>query len=153
MRSVLLAAAALAACGYHPGSFKYPHAQALGQRATIGCLDVSVGLRQQSERGAVVAYDFANRCDHPSVVDLASVRVVGRTYDGRLVPLPAYDPHREVRALPLDGRSTGHEAIAYVAKDAPRVAQICVDAPAIAHQGGPWMCFAASPSQVAEVSR
>lgn len=150
MRSVLLAAA-LAACGYQPGSFQYPHAYVAGQRATVGCLDLSVGVRQRTPRAAVIEYDFGNRCEHPSVVDLAAARVIGRTADGREVSLAPYDPNGELRALPLDGRSTGHEAIAYESEKSP-VAEVCVDAAAIAHAGRRWLCFAAPRAQVAEVT-
>lgn len=151
MRSVLLALA-LAACGYQPGSFQYPHALATGQRATLGCLDVSVALRRHTDHAALVEYDFGNRCDGPSPVDLAAVRVIGRTADGRAVPLAPYDPDGEIRPLPLDGRATGHEAIAYQATGQARVTQVCVDAAAIAHDAGPWMCFAAAPARIAEVA-
>ena len=150
MRSVLLAAA-LVACGYQPGSFHYPEALVAGQHATVGCLDLSIGIRQRTPRAAVIDYDFGNRCDHPSVVDLAAVRVIGRTADGREVSLAAYDPNGELRALPLDGRSTGHEAIAYESEKSP-VAQICIDAAAIAHADRQWMCFAAPPARIAEVT-
>ena len=150
MRSVLLAAA-LAACGYQPGSFHYPRSFVRGQHVTVGCLDLSIGVRQRTPRAAVLEYDFGNRCEHPSVVDLAAVRVIGRTADGREVPLLPYDPNGELRALPLDGRSTGHEAIAYESEKSP-VAQVCVDAAAVAHTGRQWMCFAPPAAQVAEVA-
>jgi hypothetical protein len=153
MRSVLLACA-LAACGYQPGSFAYPHAEVAGQHATIGCLDLSIATRLRTPRAAVVEYDFGNRCEHPAMVDLASVRVFGRTSDGREIPLQAYDPNHELRALPIDARSTGHEAIAYEAETS-RVDQICVDAAAIAHAQPQWMCFAGprQGTRVSEVTR
>jgi hypothetical protein len=143
---------ALAGCGgYRPGSFSYSGQSFAGERATIGCLDVSVATRTRSAKAAVIVYDFGNHCDHPTTVDLAAVSVVGRTTDGRDVPMFAHDPNHELRALPIDGRLAGHEAIAYEAEKSP-VEQICVDAAAIAHEPPRWMCFAGSAPVISEVT-
>jgi hypothetical protein len=142
MRSVLPSVVFLgcvACAGYQPGSFTGPQESFVGPRTTIGCLDVSVAQRLRAPRTAVLEYDFANRCDHATLVDLAAVRVIGRTAAGRDVPLAAHDPDREIRPLPLDGRSTGHEVIAYEGDDVERV---CIDVGAIGHAPAPWVCIA-----------
>ena len=97
---------------------------------------------------SVLAYAFGNRCDHPAVVDLARVSVLGRTVDGREVTLAAFDPRHELRAVALDGRSSGREAIAY--PSTVPLAEVCVDAAAIAHESPErWLCFARHVPQLA----
>ena len=89
---------------------------------------------------AVVSYEFGNRCPGPAIVDLARASVIGRTADGQDVALAPYDPKHEVRALELDGRWMGKEALAYPAQVA--LVQLCVDAASIAHrEGAQWVCF------------
>jgi hypothetical protein len=89
-----IAALALAACSaYHPGSFRGETGLFAGQRRTVGCLDVSVApVREATSRGRAVRYTFANRCDAAVVVDLGSVRAVGRDTMARDVPLRLRDP-------------------------------------------------------------
>ncbi len=74
-----------------------------------GCLDLAVlgGLRSEAV-GAVVVYRFGNRCDHKTLLDLASVRV--RSAQGELV---AYDPAHEIVPLDLTAFGSGEEWIEY----------------------------------------
>jgi len=136
----------LGACAYQPGSFSTPRGAFAGEYLTVDCLDLAIERRPALPGGQqVVGYEFGNRCDHGTVVDLAAANVVGRTERGAWVALAAYDPRREVRALRLDGRASGHEALAY--GSAPALAAVCVDAAAIAHASPPrWLCFEASPA-------
>ncbi|HEY0477276.1 MAG TPA: hypothetical protein VGD37_07110, partial [Kofleriaceae bacterium] len=173
MRLALLTCALLG-CAYQPGSFRYPPQDFPGQRLTVGCLDLAVERRADLAtglaRGPVLAYQFANRCDHPAMIDLAAVAVVRRDAQGVDVALRPYDPHAELHPVALDGRNVGTEALVYVAvrsagwpaaspadqlsdgtvdQDAdPSIPQVCVDAATLAHQGGPqWLCFGA-PARV-----
>lgn len=140
------AAAFLAGCSYQPGSFAHGVGYGrtfVGQRATIGCLDVAVARRADYEHHAVLAYRFGNRCNQPVRVDLAGLAVIGRLADGREVALAPHDPALELRPLRLDGRIAGGEAIAYPAPEP--VVQICVDAASIVRgQPARWMCFASA---------
>jgi hypothetical protein len=138
MRAIV--AAGLAGCAYQPGSFQSMTEPLAGQRATIGCLDVAVDRRPDLPDGRVVlAYAFGNRCDHPTVVDLASVAMVGRGDDGRELRLVAFDPRREMRPLELDSCAVGRELIAY--RSADRVHAVCVDTASIAHAPAThWVC-------------
>ena len=140
MRAAVLSVA-LTACAYGPGSFHHFGHEFSGQRTTVGCLDLAVERRPDlTSGGTVLAYDFGNRCDHPAVVDLATVAVVGRTVAGDEVKLSPFDPEHELKVLSLDGRAAGQEAIAYPSNIA--LAEVCVDASSISHQGGPaWLCF------------
>jgi hypothetical protein len=131
----------LGACAYHPGSFSQYGNSFVGQRVTVGCLDLGIARRiNRDPNTAVVAYEFGNRCPGPAIVDLARANVIGRTVDGQEVALAPYDPKQEVRALQIDGRMMGKEALAYPSEVA--VVQICVDAASIAHrEGAQWICF------------
>lgn len=132
----------IAGCAYHAGSFRAPQAQFAGRQVTAGCLDIAVDRRaDMDQQTAVLVYSFGNRCARPAVVDLAHAAVVGRTFDGEEVALAPYDPRSEIRAVELDGRSAAQEAIAYPGKAA--LAQVCVDAGAIAHASAQWLCFGA----------
>ena len=142
-----LAAAAvlIAGCAYKPDSFHAPSHPFVGQHVSAGCLDLAIERRPDliARTGAVVAYEFGNRCDHAAVVDLVHVAVKGRTFDGQELDLRPWDPHHEMRALALDGRAIGNEAIAYKNKDP--IAEVCVDAASIAHATPErWLCFATS---------
>jgi hypothetical protein len=140
MRTAVLPLVALAGCAYRPGTFATVGSTFPGQRATVGCLDLAVERRTDLTWGAVVGYQFANRCDHPTVVDLANANVVGRTVDGVQVDLAPYDPDRELAALDLDGRTVGREAIAYASEI--DLAEVCVDAASVAHGADQqWICF------------
>ena len=137
----LLAALVLTGCAYRPGSFAYFGSSFPGQRATVGCLDIAVERRPDMTTGAVVGYQFANRCDRPAIVDLAHVAVVGRTRDGMQVDLAPFDPERELRPLSIDARTIGREALAYSSE--AELVEICVDAASVAQDAhAMWMCFA-----------
>lgn len=120
MRAVILVmatgvSAGSAACAtYHAGSFESAGEPFLGERSTAGCLDLAVDVKRDTvATGPVVQYSFGNRCDRAATVDLANVRVTGRTASGEEVQMVAYDPYGEIRALPLDARSYGRERIEY----------------------------------------
>ncbi|MCX5747073.1 MAG: hypothetical protein NT062_31770 [Proteobacteria bacterium] len=148
MRIVLVGLTLLGACSYTPGSFVAPGHTFPGMHATAGCLDLAVERRRDHEGAAIVAYEFANRCDAPAIVDLAYARVTGRTARGDEVTLVPYDPNHELRSLRLDARSIGREALAYHAEggeDAPILA-VCVDLATVAHAtGAKVLCLSAQP--------
>ena len=130
---------ALAAC-------YVPHipAEPTGTRVELGCVALGVAFRSDDvARGPIVVYRFVNRCDHRAVIDLASVRVLARDTAGREVALAAYDPDRELRALPLPARLDGVEAIEYRGLERADIASLCVDVGGIA-AGAPraarWIC-------------
>jgi len=130
----------LGGCAYQPGSFAHVARDFHGQRATVGCLDVAVERRTDVAVGPVLAYQFANRCDHAATVDLASVKVVARDVAGEEVALRPYDPRSELRSVPLDGRTTGEESIAYPTDRWMR--QLCVDVAVLAHERQQqWLCI------------
>jgi hypothetical protein len=132
----------IAGCSYSPDSFSYPGRRFPGQRVTVGCLDVAVDRRaDMPENTAVIDYQFGNRCDEPVVIDLGRVPVFGRTASGEERYLTPYDPAMELRALKLDARQAGGEAIAYPTTEA--MLQICVDAAAISESTKQerYMCF------------
>jgi hypothetical protein len=143
MRVVLLSCA-LIGCAYQPGSFAHAPKNFAGQRVTVGCLDLAVDRRADLSIGPVLEYQFANRCDHATMIDLASVAVTGRTAEGRDVALRPFDPEAELHPVALDGRSAGREALAYPATGA--ILEICVDAATLARAGAPrWLCFGKQP--------
>lgn len=129
---------------YRPGSFALADQPFSGERVTVGCLDVAIERRVDAKAGPVLAYQFANRCDAMTVVDLAAVAVIAHHVDGSEAAMRPYDPHGEIRPVSLDGRKVGGEALAYWARGI--VAQVCVDLATLARSGPPqWLCFA-SPS-------
>lgn len=137
---IALVACALAGCAYQPGSFAAPRNEFSGQRATIGCLDLSVERRADVPIGPVLGYQFANRCDHPTTVDLAAIAVIGRDAAGGEVALRAYDPRGELRPVALDARNVGAEQLAYPASR--EMAQVCADISTFAPAQPPrWLCF------------
>jgi hypothetical protein len=114
----------------------------VGQRITVGCVDVAVERRADAAIGPVLGYQFGNRCDHPALIDLGAVAVIGRDPQGADVALRPYDPHREIRPAELDGRGVGTEALAYASDRL--LPEVCADAAALAHAVPPrWLCFAA----------
>jgi len=151
---IALVPCALVGCAYKPGAFSYSQDRFPGQRATVGCLDISVERRADLPIGPVLGYHFANRCDHAAVVDLGSVAVVGRTAEGAELALRPYDPRAELRAVALDGRNAGAESLVYpVAAGGaspsvtgpagsrsislaipPSMAQVCADVATLVHQ-------------------
>lgn len=122
----LITTAIFVGCAYRPGAFdaltgEFPHT-----RDTVGCVDVGVGFGR-TDHGAVVAYEFGNRCDRSVVLDLATVRVVGRDADGHERPLSAFDPREEIRPMPLAARWFGDEQIAYNDAATSPIVTVCVD--------------------------
>jgi hypothetical protein len=116
----------IAGCAYRPGSFTdfsgpFPHT-----RTTVGCVDIGVGFGR-TDHGAVVAYELGNRCDRSVVLDLATVRVVGRDADGRERPLSPFDPRDEIHPVPLPARWWGGEQIAYNDTETTPLVTVCVD--------------------------
>jgi hypothetical protein len=142
MRTIAAAGVVLASCAYQAGSFDSTVRPFVGQRVTVGCLDLAIDRRPDLPNGdSVVSYDFGNRCDHPVVVDLARVAVVGRAADGGRRDLKAYDPDHEIAPMRIDGRAVGGEAIAYSSAVSPH--EICIDAATIAHvETTQWLCLA-----------
>lgn len=133
---------ALVGCAYEPGSFHYTQDFA-GQRATVGCIDIAIERRADLSMGPVLAYQFANRCDHQAVVDLGGVAVLGRNDQGIDVALRPFDPHGELHPAALDGRAVGAEALAYPSPQF--VPQLCADVALIGHQQpARWLCFGAT---------
>ena len=115
---------------YKPGTFASDGKVFVGERATVGCLDLAVARRPDMYSKAVLEFAFGNRCDKPAPVDLAYAKVIGRTADGterRLIP---FDPHSQLMAMRIDGRTSGREALAY-SSEQPLV-QICVDLASVA---------------------
>lgn len=122
---------ALCSCTYQPGSYRDFRGEFAGPRSTIGCLDVAVALgSDRSADGVVLDYSIGNRCDRPVMVDLAAVTVM---LDHTARSLAPYDPREELRALPIEARTTARESIEYQvpAAYAPTHA-VCVDLTAIA---------------------
>ncbi|MBA3455590.1 MAG: hypothetical protein H0T42_21025 [Deltaproteobacteria bacterium] len=143
-------ALAIAACAYKPGSYQYPSREFVGQRTTVGCLDIAVDRRTDMGSAAVLGYTFGNRCDGPTVIDLAWVNVIGRTATGAEVTLVPYDPKGELTVLRLDGRQAGSEAISYPAPES--LGQLCVDVASLAHtKPAQWLCFG-NPEALAMVT-
>lgn len=149
-RAIACVVSLVAGCAYRPGSFHSPSRTFAGARATLGCLDLAIERRPDIDIGAVLGYSFGNRCDDPTLVDLASASVVSSTGDGRQERhLPPYDPGHVLASRELDGRAVGGEAIAYLSQ-AP-IDHLCVDAASIVHESEPrWLCFdgAAQPQAV-----
>jgi len=161
---IALVPCALVGCAYKPGSFAYSQDPFPGQRATVGCLDVSVERRADLPIGPVLGYHFANRCDHATVIDLGGVAVVGRTLEGAALALTPYDPRAELRPIALDGRNAGAESLVYPSDTRstvpvvagatgsrslllavpPAMPQVCADVATLVHEAPPrWLCFGA----------
>lgn len=154
MRQVAVAvgiALAIAACAYKPSSSQYPSREFVGQRTSVGCLDIAVDRRTDRGSSAVLGYTFGNRCEHPAVIDLAWVNVIGRTAAGAEVTLVPYDPKGELSVLRLDGRQAGSEAISYPSPES--LGQLCVDVASLAQTTpAQWLCFG-NPEAIAMVTR
>ena len=147
---IALASCALVGCAYQPGSFAYPQQAFTGTQVTVGCLDLAVERRADLSLGPVLGYQFANRCDRATVVDLGAAVVVGRNAAGADVALRAYDPRIELHPVTLDGRNVGAEALAYPSDRA--MPQVCLDAASVVHAAPPrWLCFAAAAGRVGSV--
>jgi hypothetical protein len=142
---IALVSCALLGCAYRPGSFtsNSPALDFPGQRVSAGCLDIAVDRRADMPVGPVLSYEFANRCDRAVTIDLAALAVVGRDAGGEERALRPYDPQRELHRVVLDGRSAGHEALAYPSNQ--HVQQLCVDAAGLAAAAeARWLCFSSA---------
>jgi hypothetical protein len=127
----------VAACGYRAGSFTGPNGRFAGEQATVGCLDVGVSSYASAEaEGPVIAYEFGNRCDRPTPVDLGAVIVRGRTESGREIELAPFDPDAELRPARLEARRTGREVIEYRAAVTDPIRQVCVELDRLAGHTG-----------------
>jgi hypothetical protein len=141
----LVAVCALAGCGYKPGSYASMNHRFAGQRVTVGCLDLAIARHADTPDGVVVVYEFGNRCDRPSPVEIPTT-ITGKTPGGKERALFAFDPNAEIRPLSIDGKSFGSETIEYRADDDYGSVDICLDAAAIAHQTPPnTMCLGDAP--------
>jgi hypothetical protein len=138
---LILGSLALGGCAYQADSFSYAREPFSGVYMTVDCLDLAIDRQsRQAASKNVITYAFGNRCNDPVVVDLASVRVFGRADDGTEMQLFAFDPANEIRALRIDGRAVGREAIEYPSKGTLK--SLCVDAGSIARSSVPrWVCF------------
>jgi hypothetical protein len=164
MRSSVVALA-LAACAYQPGSYRVPWTSQLPeaelpafepydfprQRVTLGCVDFALGRDDwwtTMATGPVIEYAFGNRCEHRVALDLGSVRVVARDRAGNAHELRAYDPHGELRPLPLIATGSGVERIEYrdaALTRADDLPELCADVARVVDTGarGPrWLCTA-----------
>jgi hypothetical protein len=143
--------AVLTGCAaYQPGSFtdgqSFP-----GSRVTLGCIDLAIERRADLIDAAVIDYRFGNRCTTQAPIDLAAVVVVGRTRSGEERRLAPYDPDRELKPLRIDGRRSGHEAIAYPSDE--WLAQLCVDAGSLVGASAPqWVCVGDRSDLVAKAA-
>jgi hypothetical protein len=138
----------LAGCTYKPGSFVSADSTFRGQRVSVGCLDVAIERHDDLPIGPVLGYQFANRCDHLTTVDLGAAVVIGRNAEGAEVRLLPYDPRTEIRPVPLDARKVGGESLAYWAGRA--MPQVCVDVASLVKDGAPrWLCFVTAATTVA----
>jgi hypothetical protein len=141
-----LVAVLVSGCSYHAGTFRDHSGPWPGTQTTLGCIDLAVGqvVDRHSVSGTVVAYGVGNRCEHRVVVDLASVRVVARSEDGRAVSLSAYDPHGELRPELLNALWSGRAKILYYHYgDDSGLTSICVDVGRIDRSVAPterWIC-------------
>lgn len=172
VRHMAILVGLLAGCvAYQPGSFNHgvgQDAAFAGQRATVGCLDVAVARRADRESSAVLAYRFGNRCNGAALVDLARVVVVARFADGTQERLAPYDPRMEIGPVPLAGRLSGGEAIAY--PGAEGALEVCAELSAITRPAGArgatrqpaappapdspqrWLCFTPAALAASEVA-
>jgi hypothetical protein len=134
-------ALALGACAYQPDSFNHVRQPFEGAYVTVHCLDIALQHRPRSTRlRNVIEYHFANRCNEPTIVDLAAARVYGRTIDGQTSALFPFDPFHELRLLEIDARAVGQETIEYPSSQT--LTSLCIDAAPIAHVApSRWLCF------------
>jgi hypothetical protein len=140
---------ALAGCFYSAGSYVTPTGTPFGgKHVSLRCLDLAVTMSDDRDgRTPAIAYSFGNSCWHETTVDLASVRAIGRTTDGQEVPLQAFDPRHELRALPLNATWHGHEEISYRADDGTTPPVVCVDVGRVDRSSAPserWVCLGAN---------
>ena len=136
---LLVGSLLFAGCAYQPDTFSYAREPFKGVYLSVQCLDLAIAHRRESAHD-VIAYQFGNRCDQPALVDLAAAHVTGDTGDGDVFDLFAFDPMREMRAMLLDARAVGREAIEY--PSGTPLQNVCVDAASVAHvTPSQWICF------------
>jgi hypothetical protein len=151
-RLSLLVLAVVPACViYSPGSFDDTLSPFIGKRVELRCLDLALALTDDARATApVIAYSFGNHCATETIVDLSTVRVLGRYPDGTARPLVAYDPRHEIVPLQLDAWWRGHEQIEYrptLGTVQPTV--VCADVGKLDRDRSPphgerWICLGAS---------
>ena len=150
VRPSILVLAGVAGCAYHPGSFRAPlRGQFAGEQATAGCLDVAVAARPGT--AGVMEVTFANRCDHPAVVDFPAMRAIGRDAQDSERSLVIYDPQGTLRPLTLEARTWGKEVIELrtAADQTEPIHGACLDVGALARDQERWVCLAGGPAAVA----
>jgi hypothetical protein len=110
-----LAVAAGCVATYKPGSFRAGGEAFEGARSTIGCLDVAVAYVPSAVAvGPVAHFRIGNRCEQPTLVDLAAVRVTARFSDGSVRPMRPYDPEGVIVPMWLDARRLASEHLEYL---------------------------------------
>src|SRR5690242_14912551 len=112
IQGLLIGSLVIGGCAYQPDTFSYAREPFKGVYLSVQCLDLAIAHRKQNAHD-VIAYQFGNRCDEPALVDLAAAHVTGDDADGDVIDLYAFDPVREIRAMFLDARAVGREAIEY----------------------------------------
>ena len=111
----------LAACSYHPGTYRDWTGAFAGTRREVACVELAIAVdRSSAAEGPVVVYSFGNRCSRSVVIDLRAIRV--EAADGHV--LAPYDPRGEIVPTRLPARWSGSEHIEY--EGAP--GEVCVDA-------------------------
>ena len=140
-RGLFVSALALGGCAYQPDSFSHAPPPFAGVYVSVECLDLAIARRKNATpESNVLEYRFGNRCEQPALVDLAAARVYGTTVEGDWMDLIAYDPFHELRALRIDARAVGREAIDYPSSE--MLEHVCIDAASITHAYPPrWICF------------
>ena len=117
---------ALIGCAYKPGTFRNQRGHFLGERHTVGCLDVAVRrMHDAVATGTVAAVAFGNRCDQPTTIDLAAIRAIAYAADGTISSPALRDPDGVIQPTRIGARKSGTEYLEYQTKTA--VAQLCLD--------------------------
>lgn len=152
MRFALLVVAVLAGCGAYKVAAS-PHGTSAGadgvredlsRHSNVGCVEVGVERRADSEMAPVVRYAVENHCEQAVRVDLAWAQVIGRTADGAEVALvPALEGRATTETSAVVPPSERHAAtIAY--RSGATIGQLCVDVASVAdvdHDKPQWRCF------------
>lgn len=136
--------AVIATAGCYGGSFSGAGAGFAGKRASFDCIDLAAAETEDDlAKSGVIAYSLGNRCAHPAMVDLGSIRAVGQFVDG-LRPVHAYDPGHELRPVHLAAWDAAEEHLWYVDDRERAPYSVCVDVgrlDADADKRERWMCF------------
>jgi hypothetical protein len=130
---------AVCACAYQPNSLLRPTPDRAGR--SLGCVDTAVALNSDPTAvpaDPVVRVEFGNRCDRHADIDLGALEVTATYPDGLRQRLQPYDPHGELRRLPIDARGHGHELVEFVAPigETTFPSQVCIDVRSIAPSEG-----------------